>query len=146
MLSVRIPGSELVIITTLTLGTTSHSLPWFNYFQKDSSNNSRAGNRKTTRTQVRTSAFRDPGYPFQNISSVGKVLRGTCGVVLFGMAMSIRVMIIEIHAAEDAVKDCVSLKYFLLVTERLSFSLCVMMCLPQFVNTHAMRCRRVTLH
>ena len=95
---------------------------------------------------MRTSAFRDPGYPFQNISSVGKVLRSTCGIVLFGMAMSIRVMIIEIHAAEDVVKDCASLKYFLLVTERLSFSLCVMMCLPQFVNTHAMRCRRVTLH
>ena len=72
---------------------------------------------------MRTSAFRDPGYPFQNISSVGKVLRSTCGVVLFGVAMSIRVMIIEIHAAEDVVKDCVSLKDFLPVTELLSFSL-----------------------
>lgn len=87
------------------------------------------------------SAFRDPGYPFQNISSVGKVLRGTCGIVLFGMAMSIRVMIMEIHAAEDVVKDCASPKDFLPVTERLSFSLCVMMHLPQLVNTHAMRCR-----
>ena len=92
------------------------------------------------------SAFRDPVYPFQNISSVGKVLRGTCGIVLFGMAMSIRVMIMEIHAAEDVVKDCVSLKDFLPVTEHLSFSLCVMIKLPQLINTNAMRCRGATLH